>query len=90
MATKNQKEKNTKAENSVSTVRRARHGTPLTIFFTILSILWIYPIIVVVLNSFKRKAYIFRNPFGLSSVPLSDGFDKWQAGLSKAFVAWLN
>lgn len=81
-----------KAAQEVSTVRRAggKSGTVLTVVFTILSILWIAPILVVILNSFKRKAYIFRNPFGISSVPLSKGFDAWKAGISKTFVGFQN
>ena len=55
------------AKNEVSTVRQAKHGWILTLFFAILSFAWIAPILVVVLNSFKRKAYIFRYPFGFST-----------------------
>ena len=80
----------TKAEAQVSTVRRAKHGGVLSVVMAILSILWIYPLIVVLLNSFKRKAYIFKNPFGLSKTPISEGFAKWEAGISKTFVGWLN
>lgn len=79
-----------KADLAVSAARQSRHGGLLTVFFTVLSIFWILPIIIVLLNSFKRKAYIFKNPFGLSSVPISQGFDKWSAGLSKTFVGGLN
>ena len=74
----------------VPSVRAAKHGSLLTAAFAVLSFLWISPILVVVLNSFKRKAYIFKNPFGISTVPLSSGFDKWERGLSKAFAGWLN
>ena len=79
-----------KADLAVSAARQSKHSGLLTVFFTVLSIFWILPIIIVLLNSFKRKAYIFKNPFGLSSVPISQGFDKWSAGLSKTFVGWLN
>ena len=34
-----------------------------TIFFSILSIIWLAPIFIVLMNSFKRKAYISRRPF---------------------------
>ena len=76
--------------NSVSVVRQAKHGGILTILFAILSFFWVSPILVVLLNSFKRKAYIFKNPVGLSNVPLSSGFEKWAHGLSKTFVGGLN
>ena len=34
-----------------------------TIFFSILSVLWLFPIFVVLINSFKKKTYISRMPF---------------------------
>lgn len=84
------KVKNRKAEQYGSAVRRAKHGWVLSLIFTIISLLWISPIIVVILNSFKRKAYIFRNPFGLSTVSITEGFEKWSKGLEKTFVGWQN
>ena len=79
-----------KQSEQVSAARRAKHGGLLTAFFTVLSIAWIAPILVVLLNSFKRKAYIFRNPFGISAASLSDGFDRWKAGISKVMCGFLN
>lgn len=35
------------------------------IFFTGLSAVWLYPLVLVVINSFKKKAYISRQPFRL-------------------------
>jgi raffinose/stachyose/melibiose transport system permease protein len=60
------------------------------VIMSILSLFWIAPILVVILNSFKKKAYIFKNPFGISSKSLSDGFDKWKNGISKANAGFLN
>lgn len=79
-----------KNQTEVSAVRRAKHGGVLTAIFGILSFLWISPLLVVLLNSFKNKAYIFANPFGISAHHLSDGWDKFVAGISKAFVGWVN
>ena len=80
-----------KASDNVSTVRRAKHGGVLTTIMAVICFLWISPILVVILNSFKRKAYIFKNPFGISSQPLASiGFEKWQKGISKTFVGFLN
>lgn len=45
--------------------RKAKHGWILTIFFTVVSLLYVYPIVLVVINSFKKKAYISRMPFEL-------------------------
>lgn len=79
-----------KNKEQVSTVRRSRHGGILTAVFTVISILWISPMLVVLLNSFKRKAFIFRYPFGISSASLSDGWDKFVAGAHKIFCGLLN
>lgn len=79
-----------KQSEQVSAARRAKHGGLLTVFFTVLSIAWIAPILVVLLNSFKRKAYIFKNPFGISAASLTDGFDRWKAGISKVMCGFLN
>lgn len=77
-------------ENEVSAARKSKHGTALTVFFSVLSFFWILPILIVVLNSFKRKAYIFKNPFGISNVALSQGFDRWRMGIHKTFVGLTN
>ena len=79
-----------KANEQVSAARRARHGGILTLVFAVISILWISPMLVVFLNSFKRKAYIFRYPFGFSANSLSDGWDKFIAGAQQIFCGTLN
>ncbi len=47
--------KNKKADNQVSAVRRAKHGWVLTVFFSILAVLWLYPIFLVAMNSLRKK-----------------------------------
>ena len=44
---------------------KMKHGALWTIIFTIVSLTWIFPIALVVLNSFKNKAYISRYTFAL-------------------------
>ena len=46
-------------------VRKARHGWIFTLIFGVLSLAWIFPIVLVVINSFKKKVYISRRPFEL-------------------------
>ena len=46
-----------------------------TIVFSILSVLWLFPIFVVLINSFKKKTYISRAPF---SIPTGKAFVKFQ------------
>lgn len=76
--------------DTVNPARTSKRSTLLTIVFSVISVIWLSPLFIVLLNSFKRKAYIFRNPFGISSVSLSDGIDKWIKGISKAMCGWLN
>ena len=55
-------------------VRKAKHGWIYTIFFSLLSIAWVFPIILVLINSFKKKVYISRKPF---TIPTDKMFVKW-------------
>ena len=43
--------------------KKVKHGTLLTVIFTLLSLLYLYPIILVFINSFKKKVYISKAPF---------------------------
>ena len=52
-------------DSQVSAVRRAKHGWVLTTFFSVLAVLWLYPIFLVAINAIKKKAFITRNPFAL-------------------------
>ena len=80
------------AKNSeqVSAVRRAKHGGLLTALFTVISVIWLMPLFLVLLNSFKKKAFIFRNPFSISANALSDGWDKFVEGIDRAWAGGLN
>lgn len=75
--------KNKKAENQVSAVRRAKHGWILTLFFSLLAILWVYPIFLVVINSLKKKAYITREPFALPGGRSFFGIQNFINGVEK-------
>lgn len=79
-----------KQREEVSAVRRAKHSGLLTALFTVISIIWISPLLLVVMNSFKKKAFIFRNPFSLSANSLSDGWDIYVEGIERAFHGWTN
>ncbi len=79
-----------KQSEQVNSARRAKHGWILTLAFAILSIAWIAPILIVFLNSFKRKAYIFKYPFSISTKSIFDGMDTWKAGIDKAMCGLLN
>ncbi len=79
-----------KQNQEVSTVRRAKHGGLMTVLFSIISIIWISPLFLVLMNSFKKKAFIFRNPFSISANSLSDGWNAWVEGIERAFHGWTN
>ncbi len=79
-----------KKVDDMTSVRKAKHGTVLTVFLAIISIVWISPIFIVILNSFKRKAFIFRNPFGISSNSITEGWDKFVQGMQRTLCGTLN
>lgn len=55
----------------------------LTILFTVICLLWIFPVVEVVLNSFKKKAYISREPFGLPTGKMFEGIQNYINGIEK-------
>ncbi|MCM1283284.1 MAG: carbohydrate ABC transporter permease [Muribaculaceae bacterium] len=79
-----------KKNDQVSAVRKAKHGWLLSLIFAVISVLWIAPLLIVLLNSFKRKAYIFRYPFGFSAASLSDGWDAFVEGAKTIFCGGMN
>jgi len=89
--TKTGKIKTFEPNETVSSVRRAKHGWILSLLFTVISLLWISPLLVVILNSFKKKSFIFKAPFSISRYPLLEyGFDKWKDGIAKAWFGIQN
>ena len=75
--------KNKKADNQVSAVRRAKHGWILTVFFSILAVLWLYPIFLVAMNSLKKKGFITRYPFALPDHRSFFGIENFIKGVQK-------
>ena len=43
----------------MTNARKAKHGWILTTIFSILSVIYVLPIFIVLINSFKRKAAVF-------------------------------
>ena len=60
--------------------RKAKHGWLLTLIFSVISVLYMYPIILVFINSFKKKAYISRYPF---KIPKGNMFVGWENYIRK-------
>ena len=67
----------------MSSVRKAKHGWILTLIFSILSVIYVMPIVVVVMNSLKKKAYINRNPFALPNAKTFSGLENYKNGIEK-------
>ena len=63
--------------------RKAKHGWILTIFFTVVSLLYVYPIVLVVINSFKKKAYISRMPFEPPKDNMFVGLENYIRGIEQ-------
>lgn len=55
----------------------------LTIVFSFVSVLFLSPILIVLMNSFKKKAYISRDTFALPLDKMSAGFENYTRGLQK-------
>lgn len=64
-------------------VRKAKHGWVYTIFFGLLSVAWVFPIILVLINSFKKKVYISRKPFELPTDKMFVKWDNYINGMEK-------
>ena len=70
--------------------KKVKHGTLLTVIFTVLSLLYLYPIVLVFINSFKKKAYISKAPFEIPTGKMYVGLENYirgikQTGLIQAF-----
>ena len=62
---------------------KVKHSKLWTLFFTLVSLLWIFPIILVVANSFKNKAYISRNAFSIPTGKTFVGLENYRRGVER-------
>lgn len=63
--------------------KNVKHGSVWTLFFTLLSIAYVFPIVLVVVNSFKKKAYISRKPFAIPKDKMFVGMENYINGIKK-------
>lgn len=63
--------------------RKAKHGWLWTTVFSVISLLWIFPIVLVVVNSFKKKVYISKRPFTIPTEKMFVGWDNYISGVEK-------
>ena len=64
-------------------MRKTKGSWLLTIILSLFSVLYIMPIVVVLINSFKKKAFINRYPFALPTGKSFVGFDNYTEGIRK-------
>ena len=62
---------------------KVRHSGLWTLFFALVSLLWVFPIALVVVNSFKNKAYISRNAFSLPAGRTFVGLENYRRGVER-------
>ena len=79
-------------DSQVSTVRKAKHGWILTLFFCLLTIFYVYPIFLVVINALKKKGFIMKAPFALPDSRSFFGLTNFVKGIEKTnfFAAFGN
>ena len=65
-------------------MKKVKHGGVFTAIFSIISIGYIFPIMLVFINSFKKKAYISRKPFAIPSGKMYVGLDNYFRGVKQA------
>lgn len=63
--------------------RKAKHGWLWTTGFSVISLLWVFPIVLVVVNSFKKKVYISKKPFALPTGKMFVGWENYINGIKK-------
>ena len=58
-------------------MKKVKHGGVFTAIFSIISIGYIFPIMLVFINSFKKKAYISRKPFDIPNGKMYVGLENY-------------
>ena len=65
-------------------MKKVKHGGIFTAIFSIVSIGYIFPIMLVFINSFKKKAYISRKPFDIPTGKMYVGLENYFRGIKQA------
>lgn len=65
-------------------MKKVKHGGVFTAIFSIISIGYIFPIMLVFINSFKKKAYISRKPFDIPNGKMYVGQENYVRGIKQA------
>ena len=62
---------------------KVKHPVLWATLFTIISLAWVFPIVLVVINSFKQKAYISRNAFSFPTGKAFVGLQNYTRGIKR-------
>lgn len=62
---------------------KVKHPVFWTVFLSIVSLAWVYPIVLVLINSFKQKAYISRSAFSLPTGKAFVGLENYIRGIER-------
>ena len=62
-------------------MNEVKRPTAWTVFFSVLTLAYLYPIALVVINSFKAKFFISTEPFSLPNADTFVGFDNYLLGI---------
>lgn len=62
---------------------KAKHSGWWTLFFTVVSLAWVFPIVLVLINSFKQKAYISLNAFSIPVGKQFVGLENYTRGIER-------
>ena len=65
-------------------MKKVKHGGLFTAIFSIISIGYMFPILLVFINSFKKKAYISRKPFDIPTGKMYVGLENYFRGIKQA------
>ena len=65
-------------------MKKVKHGGVFTAIFSIISIGYMFPILLVFINSFKKKAYISRKPFDIPTGKMYVGLENYVRGIKQA------
>ena len=65
-------------------MKKVKHGGLFTAIFSIISIGYMFPILLVFINSFKKKAYISRKPFDIPNGKMYVGLENYVRGIKQA------
>lgn len=65
-------------------MKKVKRGGVFTAIFSIISIGYIFPIMLVFINSFKKKAYISRKPFDIPNGKMYVGLENYVRGIKQA------